>query len=330
MVKDEKAEFSVMNVIKGAALGAATGGVGHITGNVVNHVDSGFVRSIAKVGVDTAGTVAVDGTCQLIADGSIDSKNLILNASAKAATSAGHEAVKNATYAYHGGKDALCDKLGDKKMLENVGRKDKKEIRKAKEFLKQQPSEKIEDQVKIATQSSSAKKELHRLEDDLAKLESSKAQANNEIIKVKNDVSLSREERRAAMEQLQQKKDKLERQIKIAGRTLNNYNKEVLGNQQEPAKMGAQNVHALDGEHIGQFAADLPEDGNNNGRGARRVVFDAKTKRGSGIRFKIAGIIDDHDYNKVPKYGEVEVPELMDVKPLVLPKSKDDDKDEDH
>ena len=168
------------------------------------------------------------------------------------------------------------------------------------------------------------------LEDALAKIESSKAQANNEIIKVKNDVSLSREERRAAMEQLQQKKDKLERQIKIAGRTLNNYNKEVLGNQQEPAKMGAQNVHALDGEHIGQFAADLPEDGNNNGRGARRVVFDAKTKRGSGIRFKIAGIIDDHDYNKVPKYGEVEVPELMDVKPLVLPKSKDDDKDEDH
>ena len=168
------------------------------------------------------------------------------------------------------------------------------------------------------------------LEDALAKIESSKAQANNEIIKVKNDVSLSREERRAAMEQLQQKKDKLERQIKIAGRTLNNYNKEVLGNQQEPAKMGAQNVHALDGEHIGQFAADLPEDGNNNGRGARRVVFDAKTKRGSGIRFKIAGIIDDHDYSKVPKYGEVEVSELKDVKPLALPKSKDDDKDEDH
>ena len=132
------------------------------------------------------------------------------------------------------------------------------------------------------------------------------------------------------MKQWQQEKNTLGRQIREARKTLVNYQTEFLGNQPEPDKMGAQNVHALDGEHIGQFAADLPEDGNNNGRGARRVVFDAKTKRGSGIRFKIAGIIDDHDYSKVPKYGEVEVPELMDVKPLVLPKSKDDDKDEDH
>jgi len=30
----KKADFSVVNVIKGAALGEATGGVGHITGSV--------------------------------------------------------------------------------------------------------------------------------------------------------------------------------------------------------------------------------------------------------------------------------------------------------
>ena len=40
--------MNVENVLKGAALGAATGGVAHVTGNVVNQVDPGIARSLTK------------------------------------------------------------------------------------------------------------------------------------------------------------------------------------------------------------------------------------------------------------------------------------------
>lgn len=75
------------NVLKGAALGAATGGVAHVTGNVVNQVDPGIARSLTKVVADTIGLVAIDASYQLIVDGEVDAKKLAFNAGDSAATS---------------------------------------------------------------------------------------------------------------------------------------------------------------------------------------------------------------------------------------------------
>ena len=101
-------DFSVGNVLKNTALGAATGGVGHVSGNVVNKVaDSGITRSIAKVTVDTIEATAVGAIYQGLDTGEIDVNQLAFNAAARAATSAAFESVKNATYAVKGGKPPI-------------------------------------------------------------------------------------------------------------------------------------------------------------------------------------------------------------------------------
>ena len=43
-------------------------------------------------------------------------------------------------YVYHGGKDALRNKLGDEKILENAETKDREMILEAKVYLEKQPS----------------------------------------------------------------------------------------------------------------------------------------------------------------------------------------------
>ena len=98
--------------------------------------------------------------------------------------------------------------------------------------------------------------------------------------------------------------------------------------------MGDQNIHALDSDRLGQFAADLPDvDGSITERGERRVVYDLKTdKGGKNLRFKISGIVENHDYSietGPPAYGQsdqnkvyVEVYEpdpLVENKPFVFP-----------
>ena len=56
---------SLLNIAKGAALDAATGGVVHLTGNVVNKVaEMGVARSVAA---DTVSTVVIDASCEGIA-----------------------------------------------------------------------------------------------------------------------------------------------------------------------------------------------------------------------------------------------------------------------
>jgi hypothetical protein len=52
------------------------------------------------------------------------------------------------------------------------------------------------------------------------------------------------------MKQLQQQEDTLGRQLKATGKASSNYGKEILGKQSEPAKIGAKNVHTLDGEQL--------------------------------------------------------------------------------
>ena len=77
---------------------------------------------------------------------------MVLNFGARAATSAGAEAVTNATYKVQGGRDALRDKLGDKKMLEKLDSQDRENAMNANELLEQLPSEEVRKQQRLAMQ----------------------------------------------------------------------------------------------------------------------------------------------------------------------------------
>ena len=172
-----------------------------------------------------------------------------MNFGARAATSAGAEAVTNATYKVKGG---LREKLGYKKMLEKLDSQDRENAVNAKELLEQLPSEEVRKQQRLAMQMTDEK--------------------NNAL----------------------------------AGQP-----------QKAPEKMGDQNVYALHSDRIGQFAADLPAADGIERCGLKRVVFDVVE---TTYRPKTAEFIDDHDYSKVPKYGEVsKAPELKLIKPFILP-----------
>ena len=308
-------QFNVGNVLKGSLLGAATGGAAHLSGNVVNKVaTTGVVRSVAKVAADTTSAVVLDASSQLIVDGKVDGKKLALNAGARAATSAGVEAVTNATYKFHGGKDVLRDKLGDKKILKKLDSKDRESAMEGRKFLERKLThDEAEKQLLKAKEYTQVKREHQEMVDNLKAKEARKAAIDRDIEKLKNSAHLSREERANAMRPMQEEKNPLPRQITNLSKKIDKYQREVLSQMPEPDKLGGKlNVHALvNKERIGQFAADLPTAEGDYGRGVKRVVFDRKERPTGGKGYKIAGVIDDHDYSKVPHYGKVERPQVF-------------------
>ena len=103
-VSGEKAfanvKSSLINIGKGAALGAATGGAAHLSGNVVNKVvETGVGRSATKVAADTVSTFIIDTSSQMIEnDGKVDGEKLLFNLVSRATTSAGSEAISSLCY----------------------------------------------------------------------------------------------------------------------------------------------------------------------------------------------------------------------------------------
>lgn len=322
---DEKAEFSVVNVLKGAAIGAATGGVGHITSNVTDKVSNEVARSVTKVATDTAGTAVIDVTSQLIENGEVDGKRLALNIGARAATSAGYEAVAGATYKAHGGREALQDKLGDKEMLDKIeDAGDKEQVVQGKRFVENLDPNVAEKEVRYADGKdfASAKADHENLKRDWKQMKQENTNkitaVNEQIQQVRSDPSLTPEQQKSQMRQLEAQKT----QLKNLHRTQEQQVVDMLNlHQQEvveflkPKMMGDQNVHALgkiDNAKIGQFAADLtnPNSNNNGERGLRRAIYDLKRNDDGTLRAKIVAVVDDHNYGGAPGYGEVKGPEL--------------------
>ena len=324
-------EFNFGNIVKGAALGAATGGVGHLSSNVGNVVPQGATRSVVKVVTDTAGAVGIDAASQQITEGKIDVKRLALNAGARAATSAGHEAVANAAYnKFKAPKVArkevtrlARDQDIDPQKLDPKDDAVIKAVTKAKKFLEKNPDE-VKKQLLLAEESTKAKNELRNLERARDGAKNKLASVNEKIEQVKQDSFLSAEDRRSAMTKLQADKKPLQKQIQIANKQIGKNQREVLPTVKEPAKMGEQNIHALDGDRLGQFAADLPHDGST-GRGDKRVVFDIHDKGGKNVKLQISGLVVDHNYGieTGPRpHGHTKVPQvdpLVENKPFVLP-----------
>lgn len=98
-------KFSGKNVLKGTFLGAATGGVTHLTSNITRHLGSaGVVKSVIKVAADSGTTAVVDSAAQLYENGEVDGKRLAFNVGARAANTAGFEAAAGIIYNANGGK----------------------------------------------------------------------------------------------------------------------------------------------------------------------------------------------------------------------------------
>jgi len=284
-------EFSGMNVLKGAALGAATGGVGHVSGNISNQLSSGVAQSVTKVVADTAGAAVIDVTSQLIENGEVDGKRLALNVGARAATSAGYEAVASATYAANGGKEALKDKISDKKILDDIEDPvDKEKIIKAKDYIEKMDPKELEKQLQLAdgkkaARANEALKEV-RNERTLLEQETKDAinRAESQLKETKANPSLNPKVMSRKVEMLEGEI----RALKEIAQTEQVQTQNQIADQKKvidantPQKLSDQKIHALgqlDQNKIGQFAADLPEKpivnsaqpvpnvNNNNGQG---------------------------------------------------------------
>jgi hypothetical protein len=107
-------------------------------------------------------------------------------------------------------------------------------IREAKTFLENLPPEEIAKQVMVATQSSSAKQELQELEGESAKLknvwESTQAQVSSEILSIKENASLSGEDRAALIIPLQASKQQAKAQWKAQAQLVDIYQETTLHN----------------------------------------------------------------------------------------------------
>ncbi|CAF1341695.1 unnamed protein product [Adineta steineri] len=75
--------------------------------------------------------------------------------------------------------------------------------------------------------------------------------------------------------------------------------------------MNEDNAHLLAGIKKGQVAFDIKTPGVE-GRGLRRAVFDFDPKAPKGTELKFVGYTDDHDYSKVPNFGEGDYDSIRD------------------
>ena len=294
---------SLINIGKGAALGAVTGGAAHLSGNVVNKVaETGVARSVTKVAADTVSTAVIDASYQGIVDGEVDLKKLALNVGVRAATSAGSEAVTNATYKVHGGKDVLRDKLGDKQILDQLDPKEQENLIQAKKFIQHElTADEARKQVLKAFLFPSAELDALKTEREIIKERTTNTYWNEVLIKTEKEYFPV------------ETNEKIEIQKQINKNKLENLSKV------KPDKLGDQKVHALRSEHIGQFAADLSA---NDGI-KKQVVFDVTNTKEGALQAKIVGVAIDKDYSKVPIYEEAQAPKLKVNKPFVLPMATD-------
>lgn len=268
-------KFSGKNVLKGTILGAATGGVTHATSNITRHLGSaGIAKSVIKVAADSGTTAVIDSAAQLIENGEIDGKRLAINVGARAATTAGYETAAGTIYNANGGKKGLQGKMSDKQKLEKMNAEDKRAAIESKEHLEKMSFEDIQSELKLARQNTDAKNELTRMQDALIKIDKEIAGVNGRIHHISQNTNLEEADRNLQFKTEQNEKAALIKEQKRMSKSYTNYNKKDMAILKETTKMGDRNIHALDSEHIKQFAADLPDANTDSLRGKRRVIFD--------------------------------------------------------
>ena len=171
-----------------------------------------------------------------------------------------------------------------------------------KKFLSKLSPEEVKKQLNLAKEVTDAKKEQPKLINFLELLESRKKELKKDIDEMSKNCRIP--EQKTKVEEMRNI------ELKRLDNTINNLKKQthnfVSKQLPKPDKLGNKlNVHALDSDHVGQFAADLPSDEGSDGRGQKRVVYDAIETESGTYNFVLVGITLDHDYTQVPKYREV-------------------------
>ena len=170
------------------------------------------------------------------------------------------------------------------------------------QFLSALPPEEVKKQLNLAKEVTDAKKEQPKLINFLELLESRKKELKKDIDEMSKNCRIP--EQKTKVEEMRNI------ELKRLDNTINNLKKQthnfVSKQLPKPDKLGNKlNVHALDSDHVGQFAADLPSNEGSDGRGQKRVVYDAIETEYGTYNFVLVGITLDHDYTQVPKYREV-------------------------
>ena len=170
------------------------------------------------------------------------------------------------------------------------------------QFLSALPPEEVKKQLNLAKEVTDAKKEQPKLINFLELLESRKKELKKDIDEMSKNCRIP--EQKTKVEEMRNI------ELKRLDNTINNLKKQthnfVSKQLPKPDKLGDKlNVHALDSDHVGQFAADLPANEGSDGRGQKRVVYDAIETEYGTYNFVLVGITLDHDYTQVPKYREV-------------------------
>lgn len=97
---------------------------------------------------------------------------------------------------------------------------------------------------------------------------------NGRIKRISQNTNLEEADRNLLSKTAQTEKAALLKDQKRMSKSYTNFIKNAMANLEEPTKMRDRNIHALESEHIKQFAADLPAANAGGLRGKRRVIFD--------------------------------------------------------
>ena len=170
------------------------------------------------------------------------------------------------------------------------------------QFLSALPPEEVKKQLNLAKEVTDAKREQPKLTHFLKFIKKRKKVFKKDI----NEMSANCRRIPEQQTKVEEMRKKLTRLDAISNSLRQQSHDFVSKQLPKPDKLGDKlNVHALDSDHVGQFAADLPSDEGSDGRGQKRVVYDAIETEYGTYNFVLVGITLDHDYTQVPKYREV-------------------------
>ena len=170
------------------------------------------------------------------------------------------------------------------------------------QFLSALPPEEVKKQLNLAKEVTDAKREQPKLTHFLKFIKKRKKVFKKDI----NEMSANCRRIPEQQTKVEEMRKKLTRLDAISNSLRQQSHDFVSKQLPKPDKLGDKlNVHALDSDHVGQFAADLPANEGSDGRGQKRVVYDAIETEYGTYNFVLVGITLDHDYTQVPKYREV-------------------------
>ncbi|CAF0757362.1 unnamed protein product [Didymodactylos carnosus] len=303
----EENDSSFGSYLASAAAGAIGGAGSHAGSNVTKVIPSGATKSVARIAV-SGGTAAVgDATLQGInmAAGNQDEYNLGRTARSAATSgimTAGQEGIKNEIYRASGGKDNFLHEKTHEKLINEV----QNDVIDGYENLKKLPEGALERvQGFMSKYDGLDIPNVHEkalIQDIESRLPALKADLETLTSKLKTEAA-SNTATAKSKTALQNERVRVKAEIKNLDQMKKATNAALVPEPPSHFFMNEGNAHFLTGMKEGQLAFDVKTPGVE-GRALRRAIFDFDPKAPKGAQLKFTGYIDDHNYSKVPNFGE--------------------------